>query len=325
MRALIRSGGWWIPVLCLLLWAKGCPNTPPTPTQEPTTDATTKPTQEPRGVSETRPQEPQRPHKEPTPELPRESLLETRPELPPELGPDFFVIPDRTPPTKPPFSGTIFLDPDIIADKDPTTFVSLKATGKGMRRMYDRRLSAYKSFEATLFEAQFSDGLSVEVQVNPEFRQEEAEKEAKRYLPVIGQLPYALRVDVKTVWIHKGTNPFGGGNQNLLIHTGQGEQYIKQGILAETFVHEASHTSLDAKHARHPGWLIAQKQDGQFISTYARDNPTREDIAETFLMYLAIRYRSHRISKELKQTLLQTVPHRIAYFYQQKLKMQPIQ
>ena len=68
--------------------------------------------------------------------------------------------------------------------------------------------------------------------------------------------------------------PFGGGNNNLLIHTGQGAQYEASGILEETFVHEAAHTSLDAVHASSAGWIAAQQADPNFISTYARDNAT---------------------------------------------------
>ena len=64
----------------------------------------------------------------------------------------------------------------------------------------------------------------------------------------------------------------------------------------ETLVHEAAHTSLDSAHASAAGWLAAQSADPTFISTYARDFPAREDIAETFVLYLAVRYRSDRIS-----------------------------
>ena len=254
----------------------------------------------------------------PTPEQQIEGTPST------EYVTDNVSIPERIPPAKPPFSGTIFVEKNIIQDTDPTTFVSLTPKGTGTRRMYDRRIARFQNFNAILFLATFSDGLSIEVQVNPEFTQADALTEAKRYLPVIGQLPYALRVDVKTVWIHKGVQPFGGGNNNLLIHTGQGLQYIQKGILAETFVHESAHTSLDAKHAKHPDWLAAQKKDGQFISTYTRDYPTREDIAETFLMYLALKYKPNRISNTLKQTLTRTIPQRIQYFEALSLNMQPI-
>ena len=89
-------------------------------------------------------------------------------------------------------------------------------------------------------------------------------------------------------------------------------------------MHEAAHTSLDADHASAPAWLAAQSADGTFISTYARDFPNREDIAESFLLYLAIRYRSGRISPSLETTILQTMPNRIAYFDNQSLDIHPI-
>ena len=123
----------------------------------------------------------------------------------------------------------------------------------------------------------------------------------------------------------QGYEPFGGGNNNLLIHVGQADLYLQDGILEETFVHEAAHTSLDAAHASAPAWLAAQSADPTFISTYALDFPRREDIAESFLPYLAIRYRPDRISLSLADTIMQTMPSRIAYFDNQSFDMHPIE
>lgn len=225
----------------------------------------------------------------------------------------------------PPFNGTIFLDPDIITDADPTTFESLFYVGQDSRTMFDRRVNDWITVNAFLFSSTFDDGLHIEIQVNPEFQNSDvAEIESVKFATVIGRLPTALRHDVETVWIHKGTQPFGGGNNNLLIHTGQATLYENDGILEETFVHEASHTSLDAAHSTSSGWISAQESDGNFISTYARDNPTREDIAESFLLYMAIRYRSDRISLSLETTILETMPNRISYFDHQTFNMYPI-
>lgn len=225
----------------------------------------------------------------------------------------------------PPFGGTIFIDPDIINSTDSSTFLSISYTGQGSRRMYDRRVNTWITVNAYLFNCSFSDGLSAEIQVNPEFNSSDAAQiEAEKYAWVIGQLPTGLRKDVETVWIHKGVNPFGGGNNNLLIHTGQAKLYEQDGILAETFVHEAAHTSLDRTHASANAWIAAQAADRNFISSYARDNPTREDIAESFLPYLAVRYRSDRISQSLKETIEETMPNRIEYFDNQSIDMFPI-
>ena len=226
----------------------------------------------------------------------------------------------------PPFGGTIFIDPDIITENDPTTFISLSYAGTGSRQMYDRR-SGWVTLEPFLFPAEYDDGLTIEIQVNPEFgSRENAETYALKYAVVIGRLTTELRKDVETSWIHRGNEPFGGGNNNLLIHTDWSETYYEdQGILEETFVHEASHTSLDSYHAESSSWLDAQLADCEFISDYARDYPIREDIAESYLPYLAIRYRSDRISEDLRKKIEDAIPNRIKYFDDQKFNMYPIQ
>ncbi len=229
-------------------------------------------------------------------------------------------------PTYPPFDGTIFLDPDIITMDDPTSFETLTPNGQGSRVMFDRRVNNWITVNAFLFQVTFDDGLSTEVQVNPEFGTSElAQVEAQKYAIEIGRLPTSLRSDVETVWIHKGVQPFGGGNKNILIHIGQADLYVEDGILEETLVHEATHTSLDDTHAASAGWLTAQQKDPTFISTYARDYPTREDLAETFLLYLAVTFRKDRISSTLEKKVTSTIPNRIKYLNDQSWSLHPLQ
>jgi hypothetical protein len=226
---------------------------------------------------------------------------------------------------QPPFGGTIFLDPDIITASDPTEFTEATFRGTGMRTMFDRRVNNWVQRNAFLVDASFTDGSVVEVQVNPEFGTEaEAMTQAVRWATEVGRLPRALRRDVQTMWIHLGTQPFGGGNNNILIHTGQAQLYINDGILEEKLVHEASHTSLDADWSNHPDWRAAQQSDPTFISTYARDWPDREDIAETFLTWIAVRHRADRISASLKQTIESTIPNRLTFFDRLNLDLQPL-
>lgn len=228
------------------------------------------------------------------------------------------------PVVEPPFHGTIFISPDIITASDPTSFIGLTYQGKDQRQMFDRRVDDWVTLEAFLFDAEFNDGLSIEVQVNPEFTTvENAEEYAVKYAISIGQLPTALRVGVETVWIHQGTELFGGGNNNILIHTGQAVIYETDGILEETLVHEAAHSSLDQVHANASGWLTAQQNDPTVISRYARDNPIREDIAESVLVYLAVDFRSHRLPDALQETIRQSIPHRLNYFRSLSLSLHP--
>jgi hypothetical protein len=86
--------------------------------------------------------------------------------------------------------------------------------------------------------------------VNSEFSQEEAAYWAKFYMTELGRLPTQCRTLIKTVWIHKGDEVWGGGNDTIMIYTGKYTEYfLANGILLETFLHEAAHASLDASIA----------------------------------------------------------------------------
>ena len=155
----------------------------------------------------------------------------------------------------PPFSGTIFIGPEIITPADPTAFRSVSFAGRGQRTMFDRRVNDWVNVDR-----------GAEVRVGDRSTADRAPDRREDRLDSPGRKP---------IW---------GGNNNLLIHTGQAGIYLADGILEETLVHEAAHTSLDADHASAAGWVAAQSADGDFISTYARDFPRREDMAESFLL-----------------------------------------
>ncbi len=226
---------------------------------------------------------------------------------------------------QPPYSGTIFFDPDIITSTDASVFQSSTYMGRGMRTVFDRRTARFESMNVYLFSIIWSDGLRTEAQINPEFASVMAASvEAEKYGRFVGQLPYFLRLSVRALWIHKGVQPFGGGNYSILIHTGQSELYEKDGILEETLVHEGAHTSVDSAHAASAGWLAAQRLDPTFISTYARDNPTREDIAESILPWLAVRHRRSRISNRDFTNITTAIPNRLVYFDRQNFNLAPM-
>ena len=231
---------------------------------------------------------------------------------------------------EPPFGGTIFITGDIITSSDPSLFSETEYKGTGQRQMYDRRNGgAWINIEPYLFDTSFSDDLKTEIQINPEFTLDEATVEANKYAFLIGQLPTALRKDVQTMWIHKGEEAYGGGNYNLLVHTGMTEYYenFDTGIVEETLIHEAAHTSLDVYHypdreTNGENWIEAVENDsGCYISTYARDNQYREDIAELMPLYVAVRYFPERISSELRDKVLSCNINRIRYLDSQNLDM----
>jgi hypothetical protein len=238
--------------------------------------------------------------------------------------PDSYVT-VASPPSSPPFGNTVWFDPDIVTEDDPSAFVQLEYQGTGTRSMFDRRVEGFVTVQAHLFDALFGTATHVEVQVNPEFTQADAETQATRYATAIGRLPAFLFADLETVWIHRGPELFGGGNHNLLIHTEQGDDYERDGVLEETFIHEATHTSLDGDHAATAEWRAAQAADGVAISPYARDNPTREDLSETVGPYLAATFRPERLDPGVADTLRRSLPNRFKYLDCLELSMAPPQ
>ncbi len=151
-----------------------------------------------------------------------------------------------------------------------------------------------------------------------------ARDQALKYAPIFGQLPEVVLTDLDSVTIHKGNELFGGGSRNFLIHSVQSDSYENDGILEETLVHEAAHASLEEYHVSSEGWLAAQSADPDFITTYAKENPLREDVPKSFLLYLALRHRPDRISADLANTIATTIPNRIAYFDAQNFDVSPV-
>ena len=238
---------------------------------------------------------------------------------------------------EPPFySGTIFESGDIITSSDPSLFSEIEYKGTGQREMYDRRNGgAYIDIEAYIFDTGFSDGLKTEIQINPEFTLEEANAEANKYAFLIGQLPTLLRQDVQTMWIHRGYEGYGGGSDNLLIHTGMTEtyeNYLANGegdpsIVEEVLIHEATHTSIDYHYESinagyGDAWVEAVNNDNWcYISNYAQQYPYREDVAEIMLMYVAVRYFPERITTLMRDQILSCNLNRINHLDSLNLDM----
>lgn len=220
-----------------------------------------------------------------------------------------------------PYSGTVYISTQVITSADATSLGAVTYTGRGDRYQYDRRISGWATVNAHLFDVEYADRV-VEFQVNPEFGDSDAARsQVDRYAPAIGRVPALLLTHADTVWIHAGDEEWGGGNRNLLIHTDYSmgdERFIE-----EVLMHEGAHTSLDDAHKLAEGWRAAQKADGAFISEYARDHPAREDIAESFLTWFAVRYHPERLAPADLFAILDAIPNRLAYFDAQGFDVSP--
>ena len=216
---------------------------------------------------------------------------------------------------KPPFRGTTYVDKDIIQKNDPSDFMSLRYVGLVKEKSFDRRVHTWVSQDMFVFNVKYKNKKGTRVRVNAEFGNvKNAQRQAEQYAFVVGQMPLVLLRDVDTITVHKGKKLFGGGNRDILVHTGEGYDLRRNGFLEEVIFHEACHTSLDHDARNNPAFEKAQLSDDDFISTYALDFPHSEDVAESCLMYFALKYRPDRIPNGIKKLILKTIPSRIDYF-----------
>ena len=225
----------------------------------------------------------------------------------------------------PPFEGTVWITPNIIDSSDPTSLRSVTYAGRGMREFWDSRTETWVTINCYLFDVRYA-GRQLEFQVNPEFRSREAAAaEVDTYAPALGRLPAVLLSRTREVEI-SATNVPAAANAALgvfHIYTGFTKDVIRDGFFEEMFIHEGGHVALDSAHANSTGWRAAQEADGTFISTYARDYPDREDIAESIAAYFAVRYRPERLTAADRSTIVTTIPNRLAYFEEQRFDMSP--
>lgn len=231
--------------------------------------------------------------------------------------------PEEEPPAgvaSPPYGGTVWINPNILKAGDPTSFISMEYKGQASRSMFDRRVNAMIAVKAHIFEASFERTGRIDLQINPEFTFEEAEGYAELYAPMVGQLPQFLRAGIRTLSIQGGKHPWGGGNQDILIHVGEGGQ--GNSFAEELMIHEAGHAVL--QHLENdPTYDDFRSKDPTYISTYALENPRREDVAETIGLYLALRHKPIRLTQEQRTSIAQTIPNRIEFFDQQGYRVHP--
>lgn len=187
--------------------------------------------------------------------------------------------------------------------------------------MFDGRYGGrWITVNAWLFTSSFSDHSSVEFRCNPEFSYADAHAQVSKFANALGRIPEVFRSRVDIFDLNRGSSAQGGrggggfDRRSLSLNTDYGTEMEGKGILEELLIHEGSHASLDGYHANAREWICAENDDRKFISTYSRDNPGREDVAESVLPWLAVRYRSNRINQNDVNTIRSTIPNRMSYF-----------
>jgi hypothetical protein len=216
-----------------------------------------------------------------------------------------------------PYGSTMDTVFDIIQTSDPSAFVCLQYMGRGDRQIWDKRVNGEPTVNAFLFVARYDDGTNIEIAINPEFEtKEKARAAALRFANPLGQLPTLLRKGVHRFSVHMGEKGFHAGTGQIVVYSGMADKRASYDHLEESLFHESVHASLDEDHRLSDAWKKAQASDGRFLTTYAQQDPEREDLAETALFAFAILQHPDRFPPADTAETVRAVPNRIEYFKQ---------
>ena len=225
---------------------------------------------------------------------------------------------------EPPFSGTMWDLPDLIKSSDYTIYSTSSYQGIETRLFYDKSIPDFINYPAHVYKVNFGDDLSIDFEIYTEFTQQEAGNIEQKYAPLIGQLGKDLRKNIISFEFLKGQEVASAQRTddlnyaNITFHTEWLTNVVETrpdgDKTEELLIHESAHLSIDPYVYGQQEWTDAVNLDGNYLSTYAKDNPNSEDVAETFQAYIAVKYFPDRISNSLRDTILSVCLNRFKYF-----------
>lgn len=219
---------------------------------------------------------------------------------------------------------------DIIKSTDVTVFKSANYKFVAKSLMWDRMINGgsggWTQPDSWVYEIEYADNVTAEMRIRKaDYTKEQADLAVERYTPYFGKLPFVLRDGIKLINIMKAEANFGGNNWNNSLDIYEGslsERIINEGNIEEMLLHEGTHAALD--YLYNEDWKVERNKDGKFVSKYAYDNPDREDIAETFAIWLALKNKENRLNSVDVALITTNLSNRINYLNSLDFNIHPI-
>jgi len=215
--------------------------------------------------------------------------------------------------------GTVHSFANTITDSTPSKFHSLSYNGYHTHMYWDARTQYYgwNTKPNYVFDVRGTDGITFQISVNPRDFPDvnEAQRIARKHAIPVFRTPSIFRTWIKTFQINgPGPGSLGGGNSHTKtanVNTGASDGYFSSGTMEEWWMHEAAHGTIDPKVYGSAGWARAVRQDNAYISTYAKDFPQREDVAESILAWMFARLYPTDVES---RKIIRQIPNRLAFF-----------
>lgn len=238
--------------------------------------------------------------------------------------------------SQPPYFGTVFEFPTAVDSSVITGFFeSAEYQGIKQREWWDYRdcCNGWNNAETHVFLIKTTDDQEFEIFVNKNDWPNVSEgsdgyTEMLRHAIALTRIPKIFRGQLNSFALNgDGVGSLGGGNpwtKTMNANLGYTKSLFAPGTIEEFFVHEGCHVTVDDMFKNDPEWIQAQNDDGKFISTYARDFPQREDIAESMPAWMFVRKHVQitendnidvtGISDRKILTVIETIPNRLKFF-----------
>jgi len=208
-------------------------------------------------------------------------------------------------------------DIDFIAETDPSVLAELVFVGNERGEMVDKRTDDLFDDNAYVFRADYADETSIQILVSSDFvEREEATHYAKMLLGPVGKLPMSMRKKLAHVAVLKGNESAFAEDKGHFFTVYSENMDIRFGNkdLEETVFHESVHATLDEIYAESEAWLFAQQADDDFITSYAKRNPNKEDLAEFALFAYTYQNYPDRLPAHVKNWMKKMTPNRLEFF-----------
>lgn len=206
---------------------------------------------------------------------------------------------------------------DFITESDTNAFSNMVYLGQEDKEMPDSTSDILFDTDTFIFEVNFSNGNHTEIWAHSSFGTQEAAQEyANKLTSRLGKLPQFMRDELSHVVLHNGdAGAFAEAEANFFVVYSQNmDVRISNNDLEETVFHETIHATLDADYLQSNEWLQAQQNDSAFITQYAKDNPNKEDIAESALFAYTMIVHPGRLSEQIETWVHTNIPDRLAFF-----------
>jgi hypothetical protein len=188
-------------------------------------------------------------------------------------------------------------------------------------------------FEVHVFHAQYQNGQVIEFNMESSTSLEQASIWLEEFAMIYGRLPEILLRGLEAVLLVEGRGGVTGsayhGWFTTLANCGDCNLF-QFDRLEELILHELVHTTLDEGVIRPnhldpsttaaslglvnaTDWANQIALDGTFVSMYAEENQRTEDLAESMLLYAAIRYYPNRLHPITPDAIRRYMPNRVAY------------